>query len=148
MFPGTRRVPTKDLLLIRPVHPNEYWLFGPILNDPNRQLKIFQLDTGSVFGISALVDESLVLKSVFKNPEAYKPILHSINGYADALDRVYKVAHKYPILNSLTVVDLKPSTSPTHSKVNYLLAVGKKNKVSLQRNIIYDVPMQLQDDYF
>lgn len=147
MFPGTRRVSTKELLHLKELKQNEYYLYDVLLDDEDRILRVFQLDTGEIFGISAVVEERLVLKTILTEPNFHKTQLHTINGYTGALERVYSMEKKFPKVRTLPISNIDSYKYPCHGKVNYLLTVGKKSKVSLARHVVYAVPMQLQPGF-
>lgn len=147
MFPGTKRVSTKELLHLKELKANEYYLYDVNLDDTRCMLRVFQLDTGEIFGISAMVQERLVLKTILTEPSFYKTKLHTINGYTGALERVYALEKKFPKIREIPITNIESYKYPCHGSVNYILTVGKKSKVTLARHEIYAVPMQLQPGF-
>lgn len=134
IFPQTKRVPTKnDVIEVAIPKANEYYLVNQAIDDTERTLRIFQLMNGSLFGVSAKVDERMVLKQVLTKPIEYETRIHTINGVSEPLQHIYLIEGKCPLIRTIPVTNLAALKNSPHTNVHYLLKVGKKNKCSLER---------------
>lgn len=132
MFPLTSRLPTKEVPTPRPNKQGEYYLEDITLNDPKRKLRLFKTVNNIVFGISALVDDTLNLKQVLKEPKRYGTMIHIINSALGALDYIYLVKVKYPLIDSIPVSYTR-SSSLGAPMTPVVYSCGGKKAITLYR---------------